>query len=100
MAKSYSRRHFFAAAILLISSLSAAKATDLNPAALSYKLPEQIEWKMSEQTDEVLLGDPSQEGLYIILVKWPLCASHEPSPFPSSRPLHYRDFRDLVGGHR
>ena len=72
MAKSYSRRHFFAAAVLLISSLSTAKATDLNPAALSYKLPEQIKWEdeANGAKTAVLLGDPSQEGLYIILVKW------------------------------
>ncbi len=72
MAKSHARRYCFAAAVLLISCLSTAKATDLNPAALSYKLPDQISWEdeANGAKTAVLLGDPSREGLYIILVKW------------------------------
>src|SRR5258708_13921818 len=55
-----------------VASLGSAKVTDLNPAAIAYKLPDQIKW-----TDEpigskhaVLLGDPNKPGLYVILVKW------------------------------
>lgn len=65
-------RFVCAAAILAGLSLGTAKATDLNPAALSYKLPNQIQWheEANGAQTAVLLGDPSKEGLYIILVKW------------------------------
>ena len=50
----------------------AAKPADLNPAALLYKLPEQITWTGTPGVSQsaVLLGDPSKPGLYIELVKW------------------------------
>ena len=54
------------------TSLGSAQNPKLDPAALEYKLPSQIQW-----TDEpigaktaVLAGDPSKPGLYVILVKW------------------------------
>jgi hypothetical protein len=61
-----------AALIAMVLSLGAARATDLNPAALSYKLPNQLTWsdEPSGAKAAVLLGDPSKPGLYIILVKW------------------------------
>lgn len=46
--------------------------SELDPAALSYKLPSQIHWlgdAMGAQT-AVLVGDPSKPGLYVMLVKW------------------------------
>ena len=69
--------------VALLVSLAAAKATDLNPAAIAYKLPDQIKWsddpigaKMA-----VMQGDPSKPGLYVVLVKW--------TPHHMSRP-HWR----------
>jgi quercetin dioxygenase-like cupin family protein len=61
-----------AALIAMVLSLGSARATDLNPAALSYKLPNQLTWsdEPSGAKAAVLLGDPSKPGLYIILVKW------------------------------
>ena len=60
--------------IALIAPLSAApaKQADLNPAAIAYKLPNQINWSTDPMGAQsaVLLGDPSKPGLYIILVKW------------------------------
>lgn len=60
-------------AFALLGTLAAAKPVDLDPAALAYKLPDQIKWnddpigaKMA-----VLQGDPSKPGLYVVLVKWP-----------------------------
>ena len=52
--------------------LPGAKAADLNPAALAFKLPEQIKWTddPSGTKRAVLFGDPSKPGLYIMLVKW------------------------------
>lgn len=55
-------------------SLAAARpiSSDLDPKAIAYKLPDQIQW-----TDDpigakmaVIQGDPSKPGLYIVLVKW------------------------------
>jgi hypothetical protein len=61
-------------AIALIAPLAAApaKPADLNPAAIAYKLPNQINWSTDPMGAQsaVLLGDPSKPGLYIILVKW------------------------------
>ncbi len=60
--------------IALIAPLAAApaKQADLNPAAIAYKLPNQIIWSTDAMGAQsaVLLGDPSKPGLYIILVKW------------------------------
>src|SRR5260370_38844611 len=80
LASSKPRRYRLVAfALAAVASLGFAKTTDLNPAAIAYRLPDQIKW-----TDEpigskhaVLLGDPGKPGLYIILVKW---AAHHMSP--------------------
>jgi quercetin dioxygenase-like cupin family protein len=68
-------------------SLGSAKATDLNPAAIAYKLPDQIKW-----TDEpigskhaVLVGDPDKPGLYVILVKWTAHHMSHPHFHPNDR---------------
>jgi quercetin dioxygenase-like cupin family protein len=68
-------------------SLGFARATDLNPAAIAYKLPDQIKW-----TDEpigskhaVLLGDPNKPGLYVILVKWTAHHMSHPHFHPNDR---------------
>jgi hypothetical protein len=47
-----------------------APAPDLNPAAIAYKLPGQINWaKMGNGSEvAVLHGDPSKPGLYIELL--------------------------------
>src|SRR5260370_5162153 len=73
LASSKPRRYWLVAfALAAVVSLGFAKATDLNPAAIAYRLPAQIKW-----TDEpirskhaVLLGDPRKPGLYLLLVKW------------------------------
>ena len=55
-------------------SAAAAYGGELNPAALSFKLPDQIEWK-SPSPDagfqrSILVGDPAKPGLYMVLTKW------------------------------
>jgi hypothetical protein len=52
--------------------LATMQASDLNPAAIAYKLPSQIKWRGNPQVSEsaVLYGDPSKPGLYIMFVKW------------------------------
>jgi hypothetical protein len=49
------------------------RAAELNPAAVAYKLPEQIDWKPGASPgveSAVLVGDPSKPGLYMVLTKW------------------------------
>jgi len=68
------RRRIGVVAGLLAAGLlaGAAGAASLDPAAVAYKLPEQIEWKESPSgnAQAVLAGDPSRPGPYIVLVKW------------------------------
>jgi quercetin dioxygenase-like cupin family protein len=51
---------------------SGATATELNPAAVTFTLPDKINWKVNPTgaDNAVLLGDPAKEGLYIVLVRW------------------------------
>ena len=53
--------------------LSISSAAELNPAALVYKLPDQIPWspvssRGSQQA--VVVGDPSKPGFYMVYNKW------------------------------
>jgi len=49
-----------------------ASAPALDPAAIAYKLPEQINWVDDPigAKRAVLVGDPAKPGLYIVLLKW------------------------------
>ena len=49
-----------------------AKAADVDPADITYKLPSQITWTGNAGVSQtaVVLGDPTKPGLYIQLVKW------------------------------
>ena len=53
-------------------SLATARAVELDPAAVIYQLPDQINWKDTGggAKNAVLMGDPSKPGPYIVLVKW------------------------------
>ena len=82
------RRHWISAPLVaLFVSLAGVKATDLNPAAIAYKLPDQIKWsddpigaKMA-----VMRGDPSKPGLYVVLVKWTPHHMSRPHWHPNDR---------------
>ena len=64
------------AAMLVSAALltPAAKAVDLDKAAINIVLPDQIPWKdrpfMAGLKEAVLAGDPSKPGIYVVLVKW------------------------------
>src|SRR5262249_36948130 len=48
-------------------------AAELNPAALAYKLPDQIKWNPptpAGSQNAVLVGDPGKPGLYVVLNTW------------------------------
>jgi hypothetical protein len=60
-------------ALLAGPSATGAAEQQLNPKAITIKLPDQIPWKRNAAgTNEVavLYGDPSKPGLYVQLFKW------------------------------
>jgi hypothetical protein len=79
---------FAALGIAALVSLAAARATDLNPAAIKIQLPNQIKWdddmKRGEST-AVLAGDPEKEGIYVELVKWHAHHMSHPHFHPNDR---------------
>ncbi|HVB56181.1 MAG TPA: cupin domain-containing protein [Candidatus Acidoferrales bacterium] len=81
------RRFWLAAAVAVLVSLGTANATDLNPKALAYKLPNQIHWTTSGNGAKtaVLVGDPSKPGLYVVLVEWTAHHMSHPHWHPNNR---------------
>jgi hypothetical protein len=50
-----------------------AAAAELNPAAVAYKLPDQIPWgpvNAAGAQNAVVVGDPSKPGFYMVYNKW------------------------------
>lgn len=88
------RRLFVAALAFAIVVLFMPAKADLNPAALAYKLPNQIEWKDTPlgAKEAVMRGDPGKPGPYIVLIKW--------GPHQMSRPhFHPNDrFITVISG--
>jgi len=69
-------------------SLGSAKATaDLNPAALSYQMPNQIHWvdDPGGVSQAIVHGDPTKPGLYIVLTKWHAHHMSHPHFHPNDR---------------
>ena len=53
--------------------LSIGSAAELNSAALTYKLPDQIPWSAVDARggqNAVVVGDPSKPGFYMVYTKW------------------------------
>jgi quercetin dioxygenase-like cupin family protein len=70
--RSVAQRSFLAVAMIASAfSLGTAGAVELNPAALVYKLPDQLQWRdplgTSGVNQAVLQGDPTKPGLYVVL---------------------------------
>jgi hypothetical protein len=67
--------------------LGSVTAADLDPKVLTYKLPEQIEWKTTGSgfKEKVLMGDPSKPGWYIVLGKWEKGKMSRPHFHPNDR---------------
>lgn len=75
------------AGVAMATSLGSAQGSKLNPAALVYKLPSQIQWSddpIGAKT-AVLAGDPTKPGLYIMLVKWEPHRMSHPHWHPNDR---------------
>ena len=66
----------FAAGIATLALMlpgGASRAVELNPAAISIKLPDQIPWSPVDARgaqNAVLAGDPSKPGWYVVMTKW------------------------------
>ena len=61
------------AGMLSISSAAEVTPAALNPAALVYKLPDQIPWGPVDARgaqQAVVVGDPSKPGFYMVYTKW------------------------------
>ena len=59
--------------ISLVVMLSASSAAELDPAAVAYKLPDQIAWgpvNAAGAQNAVVVGDPSKPGFYMVYNKW------------------------------
>jgi hypothetical protein len=83
-----------AIAITAFFALQPVRAGDLDPAAVTFKIPADIKWTGSPDGPQnaTLLGDPNKEGLYIVLTKW--------TPHHMSRPhFHQNDrFIHVISG--
>jgi quercetin dioxygenase-like cupin family protein len=70
------------ALLLLIGIGSIGRAVELNPAAVIYKLPDQIDWSATTPAGNQfsnLVGDPAKPGHYIQMLKW-LAGNHFSRP--------------------
>jgi quercetin dioxygenase-like cupin family protein len=70
----YTRRQSLLLPVIpLLLSSSLTRANELNPAAVAFKLPEQIQWgqvNAAGAQNAILTGDPAKEGLYVVMTKW------------------------------
>jgi hypothetical protein len=68
--------------LIVLAMGSVGHAVELNPAAVVYKLPEQIPWQAPTPAGNqtaVLVGDPAKPGFYMVFFKW-LAGTHFSRP--------------------
>jgi quercetin dioxygenase-like cupin family protein len=73
MAVSHRAWRHVALAIAFAAVPGTASAAELNPAAVAYKLPDQIPWgpvNPAGAQQAVVLGDPTKPGFYMVYTKW------------------------------
>jgi quercetin dioxygenase-like cupin family protein len=65
----------------------AASAAELDPAVVTYRLPQDIQWRESPSgaASAVLHGNPAETGLYVMLVKWKPGHMSRPHSHPKDR---------------
>jgi hypothetical protein len=64
---------FLVLPISFAGMLSISAAAELNPAAVVYKLPDQIPWSAPDARgvqSAVVVGDPAKPGFYVVFTKW------------------------------
>lgn len=73
--------------VVVLATLLTPTKADLDPKALIYKLPKQLEWKQAlpGAKQAVLQGDPSKPGLYIVLIQWSPHSMSHPHFHPNDR---------------
>jgi hypothetical protein len=58
----------------LVLTCSLAQAAELNPAAVTYTLPDKVQWEsipgFPGAQRAIMVGDPSTTGFYAVMVKW------------------------------
>ncbi|AMK79227.1 MULTISPECIES: cupin domain-containing protein [Methylomonas] len=76
-----------ALAVALSFAYGSAAAVELDPKAISIKLPDQINWVANPSGSEsaVLVGDPNKPGLYVVLNKWKAHHNSKPHSHPNDR---------------
>jgi hypothetical protein len=76
-----------AAGSALLLAFGSSTAADLNPAALAYKLPNQITWvdQANGAKQAILAGDPAKPGLYVVLYRWTAHHMSRPHFHPNDR---------------
>ena len=91
MLTSWMRRYYWVVALVIAMAVSVGSAKapvpDLNPAAISYKLPNQINWVHAANGSDsaVLAGDPAKPGMYIVLTRWTAHHMSHPHFHPNDR---------------
>ena len=67
-------------------ALIPGRAAEPDPKALTYTLPEKINWtKGANQDNAILQGDPTKTGLYIQLTRWHAGNNSMPHSHPNDR---------------
>ena len=70
-------------------SLGTATAVELNPAAISIKVPDEIKWRdptgAAPVNQAVLHGDPTKPGLYVVMNRFKPGAFSKPHFHPNDR---------------
>ena len=55
----------------IVLAIGAARAAEIDPKAVIFKLPDQIEWQgTGGNRSAVLAGDPNGTGLYVVMNRW------------------------------
>jgi len=75
------------AAVAGFAGFGLVRAADPDPKVMAYKLPAQMDWKVTESglKQVVLVGDPSKPGLYVVLGKWEKGKMSRPHFHPNDR---------------
>ncbi len=79
-------RKVFSLLLAATALLLPTRAAEPDPKAITYTLPDKIEWKKGTASDSaILLGDPAKPGLYIQLTKWHPGNMSRPHTHPNDR---------------
>jgi hypothetical protein len=85
-----SRALLATAAVTILAGVFSVNAAPPDPKVLAYTLPDKIPWKGNPggAQQAVLAGDPSKEGLYVVLTKWTAHHMSHPHFHPNDRYIY------------